>query len=160
MGAGPFTKNGILPNNDVEKISREDLYENPRQPTFWGRFLSSILTTTVSALAAFMAALLGHPQVEEAAAKVMVAGINMFLDQPGIAERITDKLGDKNDTLARKAGEEFLHLVGNFFKGVMNGTKKDDDPTNKEDDEAMKTVDDDAPPVILEEETYEKKKDA
>jgi hypothetical protein len=130
------------------------------QSTFWGRFLSSIFTTTVSALAAFMAALLAHPQVEEAAAKVTVAGINMLLDQPDIAERITDKLGDKNDTLARKAGEEFPHLVGNFVKGVMNGTKKDDDPTNKEDDEAMKMVDDDAPPAILEEETYEKKKDA
>lgn len=103
----------------------------------------------VNATAAFMSLVLSHPDVVDAAANVMVTGMNKFLDQPDMSEKIKNasKHMSKEDKeeAALQIGRDLPLFVGGVIHGVFGGgggdKNKNDDKTKVE--EEKKSDDDD-----------------
>ena len=73
-------------------------------------FWQWVFDVSVHSVATFVAAVMNHPAVERACAKVMARGMTeFFIEAPETA-----KLDQ-----ARNAGEDFPKLVGSFFQGMF-----------------------------------------
>lgn len=84
--------------------------------------LAALFQAIVNVMASTTAAVLSHPLVKDAAAEVIVAGMNAFLRQDDLdahLEVMIDTLSKRQNELARKQGEDFPVLVQQFMKGVM-----------------------------------------
>ena len=89
--------------------------------------------------AAFMTAVLSHPNVVNAASQVMVAGMNAFAAQPDLADKLKQvnqhmTTQDKQEA-AVQIGRDLPILVGGIFHGVFSrndDNKKNEDSTNKD----------------------------
>jgi len=83
---------------------------------------SRVFTWLVNLVASFTAAVLSHPSVQQAAASVVVMGMNNFLRQEDLdvhLETMEATLARKQKGIVRKAGEEFPSLFRTFIKGAM-----------------------------------------
>jgi len=100
---------------------------------------------TVHCTATFLAAVLSHPAVEEAAANVVRLGANAFITQPDLDEKLkitSETLAKSQEESARTAGEDFPKVVGAFFTGVF--AKKDKEEKPKEAIESIEPAKDTA----------------
>ncbi|KAL7570462.1 hypothetical protein ACA910_004248 [Epithemia clementina (nom. ined.)] len=90
-------------------------------------FLASLMASLVELCAAFTAAVLSHPAVQEAGAQIMVLGMNKFVTQPDLNETMqvmSDTMAKTQEDFARSAGEGFPKLAGKFFEGMLSPKKK------------------------------------
>ena len=77
--------------------------------------------------AALLASILQQDCVQSAMSAILVRGMNDFLIQPDLNEKIqimADTMSKNQEKAAHKAGQEFPKLVGNFIHGMMNAKKQ------------------------------------
>lgn len=85
-------------------------------------FLLAIFEAFIDVIATLAAAVLSHKAVSGAIADAIVLGMNRFLVQPDLDLRLmqmNETLSKRQSVLARKAGEDFPKMVGNFIQGMM-----------------------------------------
>ena len=91
--------------------------------------LSKMGQVLVNATAAFLSAVLSHPNVVTAASNVMVAGMNAFADQPDLPDILKKasqqmSVQDKQQA-AVQIGRDLPVLVGGIFHGVFSRNDND-----------------------------------
>jgi hypothetical protein len=93
-----------------------------------------------------MARVLQHPSVVEAAANVMVAGIDAAMAQPDLIQRVANMTksathGENSDG-AREIGEEFPHIAAQFLGGAFSALKGHSNHNKNKSQEENKVQDD------------------
>lgn len=89
--------------------------------------VEGIFSLAVGFTAEFMSAVLNHPQVQDAASGVMVAGMNRFMAQKDLGNRILEM--DENmtvyyDAMAQKTGADIPEMASNLWKGFTGKGKE------------------------------------
>ena len=85
--------------------------------------------------AAFLTAVMTHPDVKQAMANIMVMGMNGFVTQPDLDEKfqiMTDTMAKNQEEAARNAGQEFPKLAGKFLEGMFSKKHQIDAAVEKE----------------------------
>lgn len=86
--------------------------------------LHLVADVIIDSTAAFMTAVLTHPNVVEAAAQVMVAGINAFAAQPDLADKLKQvnqhMTQQDKEAAAVQIGRDLPVFVGGIVQGVFN----------------------------------------
>lgn len=109
--------------SDVEKK------KNPIESAMEGLF-----SLAVGFTAKFMTAVLTHPLVKDAAASVMVAGMNQFMTQEDLGKKLLEmdeNMTEYNEEMAKKTGADLPAMASNMWKGFTgNGKEKEGAQTN------------------------------
>ena len=106
------------------------------------RHLGQVL---VHVTAIFTSAVLSHPQVVTAGSNVMLAGMNAFMSQPDLAEKLKranqQMSVQEKQEVAVQIGRDLPVLMGGIFYGVFSrnddNDKKSSIEEEKQDDENM-----------------------
>jgi hypothetical protein len=88
--------------------------------------LSRLWEYFVNLVALFVTAVLSHPDVEEAAARLIVRGINDTCEQPDLGEKVSKvskSLRLENEAISRQLGEQFPKMASNFVGGAVAGLR-------------------------------------
>lgn len=88
----------------------------------WRWFFNGI----VECLATVTGAVLAHPKVQHAAADTMVLAMNQFMVQPDLDEKLlvmNETMSRRHEDFARRTGEDFPKIVGNFLQGMLSSKR-------------------------------------
>ena len=78
-------------------------------------------------VANFIADVLEHPRVQQAASRTIVSGMNATVEQSDLASRITRvslALQEENGEVSRHFGEQFPRAAASFIGGAVAGLRK------------------------------------
>ena len=85
-------------------------------------YLTRCFDSTVDAIATLSSAILSHPTMKQTLSDIMVKGMNEFMLQQDLDEKLVTMnatLSRRQPDLARHAGEDFPKLVGSFIQGML-----------------------------------------
>lgn len=86
------------------------------------RLFRLVLDAAVELTATFVGGVLEHHRVKAAAAALIAAGLQAFLEDPQLDEHVrsmTSTLSRNQPAMARLQGQELPRIVGSFLQGVF-----------------------------------------